>query len=432
VRNFEEEAMKQVKIDQLEEEFFDCAEFEDFPDVQKIIAEVKEKGDDALKIFTLQFDHVKIDRFKIGKEDIESAYSFVNKDLISNIKKAVDNLRKFSKKQLEIYRDFEYEIEPAVFVGQKVIPIERVGVYVPGGRYPLISSLIMGVIPAKIASVEEVVVCSPPSHSGSIHPAILVAADISGVDEIYKAGGVQAIAAMAYGTKSIKGVDKIVGPGNIYVNAAKRFVYGQVGIDFMAGPTEILIIAGKDANPSFIAADLIAQAEHDINAKPILVTDSDELARAVQVEIKKQLRNLKATGVAEKSLDQNGILLIVDCIDEAIKFANRKAPEHLQLCIKNPESFLPRFKNYGSIFIGEYSPEVLGDYCSGLNHILPTNYASRYAGGLSVKDFIKIQTLLKVNKEGFLHVGPIAMRIAEEEGLDGHVNSITIRMKNIH
>lgn len=424
--------MRQVKVDQLKEEFFGHVKFEDFPDVQKIIAEVKEKGDDALKIFTLQYDYVKIDRFKIEKEEIERAYSIVSKDLISNIERISDNLKKFSKKQLGIYKDFEYEIEPGVFVGQKVIPIERVGVYVPGGRYPLISSLIMGVIPAKVAGVEEIVVCSPPSHNGSIHPAILVVADICGVDEIYKAGGVQAIAAMAYGTESIKGVDKIVGPGNIYVNAAKKFVYGPVGIDFIAGPTEVLIIADKAANPSFLAADLIAQAEHDINAKPILVTDSDEMARAVWVEIKKQLRNLKATGVAEKSLDQNGLLLIVDCIDEAIEFANRKAPEHLQLCVKNPESFLPRLRNYGSIFIGEYSPEVLGDYCGGLNHILPTNYASRYTDGLSVRDFIKIQPVLEVNKEGFFQVGPVARSIAEAEGLDGHVNSIKIRMKNIY
>ena len=419
--------MKRVKIDQLEDKFFDYAEFGGLSEIQEIISGVKERGDDALREFTLQFDGVKIDQFKIDKEEIENAYSFVSKDLILNINKSANSLRKFSGKQLEAFRNFEYEIEPGALVGQKVIPIKRVGVYVPGGRYPLISSLIMGVIPAKIAGVEEVVVCSPPSHRGSIHPAILVTADICGVDEINKVGGAQAIAAMAYGTQSIECVDKIVGPGNVYVNAAKKFVYGRVGIDFIAGPTEVLIIADKDANPAFIAADLIAQAEHDVNAKPILVTDSDELSSAVLVELEKQLGNLKNTCVAEKSLKQNGTLIIVNNMDEAIEFANRKAPEHIQLYVENPEFFLPRLKNYGSLFIGEYSPEVLGDYCSGLNHILPTNSASRYRGGLGVKDFLKIQTTLKVNKEGFLRIGPVARSMAEAEGLAGHVNSVEIR-----
>ena len=420
--------MKRVKIDQLEDKFFDYAELGETSEIQEIISGVKERGDDALREFTLQFDGVKIDQFKIGKEEIEKAYSFVSKDLTLNINRSADNLRKFSERQLEAFRNFEYEIEPGALVSQKVIPIKRVGVYVPGGRYPLISSVIMGVIPAKIAGVEEVVVCSPPSHRESIHPAILVTADICGVDEINKVGGAQAVAAMAYGTQSIECVDKIVGPGNVYVNAAKKIVYGRVGIDFIAGPTEVLIIADKDANPAFIAADLIAQAEHDVSAKPILVTDSDELSSAVLAELEKQLRRLKGTCVAEKSLRQNGILIIVSNMDEAIELANRKAPEHIQLSVEDPEFFLPRLRNYGSLFIGEDSPEVLGDYCSGLNHILPTNSASRYTGGLSVKDFLKIQTTLKINREGFLRIGPVALSMAEAEGLVGHMNSIEIRL----
>lgn len=423
--------MKRVKIDQLRADFFDYTELEGLPDVKEIIEEVRENGDDALKKFMLRFDHVEIDHFKIEKEEIEHAYSLVSKDLIINIEKAAENLRYFSKRQLELYSDFEFEIEPGIYVGQKIIPVERVGVYVPGGRYPLISSLIMGAIPAKVASVEEIIVCSPSSDKGSLHPAILVAADISGVNEIYKVGGVQAVAAMAYGTQSIKSVDKIVGPGNNYVNAAKKFVYGLVGIDFIAGPTEVLIIADKDANPSFLAADLIAQAEHDVNAKSILVTDTGPLARMVSDEIKKQLRDLKTARVAEESLEQNGIIIVVNCMDEAIEFANRKAPEHLALNVKDPESFLSKLKNYGSIFIGEYSSEVLGDYCSGLNHILPTNYASRYTGGLSVRDFIKLQTTLRAGKEGFLHIGSVARGIAEAEGLDGHANSVKIRMRHL-
>lgn len=421
--------MRKMNISQLKPEFFDYLEFENLSEVQKIITEVRKKKDDAVRKFTLKFDHVKIDRFKIEKNEIESAYDSVSKDLISNIKKATKNLKKFSEKQLESFRSFEFEIEPRVFVGQKVIPIERVGIYVPGGRYPLISSLIMGAVPAKVAGVEEVMVCSPPSSKGSIHPAILVAADICGANEIYKAGGVQAIAAMAYGTPSIKKVGKIVGPGNNYVNAAKKIVYGQVGIDFIAGPTETLIIADKDANPSFIAADLIAQAEHDVSAKPIMVADSDELAVKVMDETKKALSDLTTTSVAEKSLKKNCIILIANSMDEAVEFANRRAPEHLQLFLSNPESFLPRLRNYGSLFIGEYSAEVLGDYSSGLNHILPTNYASRYTGGLSIRDFIKTQTSLRTNKEGFLKIGPVARSIAEAEGLEGHVNSVAVRVK---
>jgi histidinol dehydrogenase len=377
------------------------------------------------------FDRVKIDRFKVEKDEIESARFSVSEDLVSNIKKAAENIKRFSKKQLESFRSFEFEIEQGVLAGQRVIPVERVGIYVPGGRYPLISSLIMGAVPAKVAGVEEVMVCSPPCSKGSIHPGILVAADICGVDEVYKAGGAQAIAAMAYGTQSIKRVDKIVGPGNSYVNAAKKIVYGQVGIDFVAGATETLIIADKDANPSFIAADLIAQAEHDVSARPMMISDSEELAVKVMDEIKEALGGLTTTDVAEEAIEKNGIVLIVHSMDEAVEFANRGAPEHLHLYLNRPESFLPRLRNYGSLFIGEYSAGVLGDYSSGLNHILPTNYAARYTGGLSVRDFIKTQTSLRTNKEGFLKIAPIARSIAEAEGLDGHVNSIAKRMKEV-
>ncbi|MFP4081135.1 MAG: histidinol dehydrogenase [Candidatus Aminicenantes bacterium] len=421
--------MRKTKINQWEPEVFDQLEFKNMRDVQEIIKEVRKKKDEALKKFTLHYDHVKIDRFKVEKDEIRSAWSMVSQGLILCMEKAARNLRKFSEKQRETFRDFDFEIEPGVLVGQKAIPVKRVGIYVPGGRYPLISSLIMASIPARVAGVEQIMVCSPPSPGGKIHPAILAAARICEVDEIYKVGGVQAIAAMAYGTQSIRRVDKIVGPGNKYVNAAKRIVYGQVGIDFIAGPTELLIIADKDANPSFLAADLIAQAEHDVNAVPMMATDSDELASAVQDEIKKQLCPLKTAEVARKSLQKNGILLILNSMDEAVEFANRRAPEHLQLSLNDAHSFLHRFKNYGSLFIGEYSPEGLGDYISGLNHILPTNYASRYTGGLGVRNFIKTQTLLKVNKKGLLKIGPAAGSMAEAEGLEGHAHSIRIRMK---
>jgi len=416
-------------MDELEPEFFDGPDFEYLPDVQKIISEVRKKKDDALKQFTLKFDRVKVHRFRVENDEMNAAYRSVGKDLIADIQKSAENLKKFSKRQLESFKDFELEIEPGIFLGQKLIPIERVGIYVPGGRYPLISSLLMGAVPAKAAGVEEIVVCSPPCFGGSIHPGILAAADMCGVNEVYKVGGVQAVAAMAFGTQSIKRVDKVVGPGNRYVNAAKKIVYGQVGIDFVAGATETLIIADKEANPSFIAADLIAQAEHDADAKPEMVTDSNELAVEVLEQIKKALGHLATAEIAHQSLAKNGLILIVDNLDEAVAFANRRAPEHLQLCLKNPEFFLPRLKNYGSLFIGEYSAEVLGDYSSGLNHILPTDFAPRYTGGLSVRDFIKIQSSLRTNKEGFLKIAPVARSMAEAEGLEGHVNSVAVRMK---
>ena len=423
--------MRKIVYEQLKPEFFNYATYEDLPHIQKIIAEVKVKGDNALKKYTWKFDRVQVREFKIEKDDIKRSFSSVSKELIYSMERVAESLRKFSKRQLKEFKDFEYEVEPGIFVGQRVVPLRRVGVYVPGGRYPLISSLIMAIIPAKIAGVNEIVVCSPPNKEGSIRHEILAAADVCEVDEIYCVGGVQAIAAMAYGTQSIKKVDKIVGPGNRYVNAAKKLVYGQVGIDFIAGPTELLIIADKEANSSFIAADLIAQAEHDQNAKPMLVTDSNELADSVMKEIIKQLRGLKTAAVAKQSLEQNGIFLVVKSLEEAVEFANQRSPEHLQLDIKNPDSYIPKLKNYGSIFIGKYSSEVLGDYSCGLNHILPTNYASRYTGGLSVKDFIKILALLKVDKNSIQEIGLTAQCIAQAEGLEGHVNSVALRMRNI-
>jgi len=422
--------MRKIKIKQLKPAFFDYLEYKNLLEVQQIIAEVREKGDRALIKFTLKFDQLKISRFQIERNEIKQSYHFVNEGLILNIEKVIKNLKRFSKKQLNNFKSFEFEIEPGVFVGQQVVPLRRVGIYVPGGRYPLVSSLIMAAIPAKISGVKELVVCSPPSSSGSVHPLVLMAADICGVNEVFRVGGAQAIAAMAYGTESIKAVDKIVGPGNDYVSAAKKIVYGRVGIDFMAGPTETLIMADHSAQPSFLAADLIAQAEHDICAKPIMVTDSEDLAQNVISEIRKKLKELKTADVAEWSIERNGVIVITDSLNEMVEFANKRAPEHLQLCLKNPEFLVPRLKNYGSIFIGDYSPEVLGDYSSGINHILPTNYASRFTSGLGVKDFIKTPSSLKVNKKGFLKIGPVAMSIAEAEGLEGHAHSVKVRLNS--
>lgn len=421
--------MKRLRLEQLKDDFFSYKEFVDLPKVQEIVNRVKEEGDRALRSFTGQFDNIRIMNFEVKKEDIERAYSEVDKDVISDMKKAVKNLKRFSSKQFELFKEFEFEPEKGILLGQKIIPIERVGIYVPCGRYPLISTLIMGAIPAQTAGVKELVVCSPPSDKGFVNPMILVVADICGVRDIYRVGGAQAIAAMAFGTESIKRVDKIVGPGNNYVSAAKKYVYGSVGIDFIAGPTEVMIIADKEANASYIAADLIAQSEHDENAVPILVTDANDLVEEVEREINRQLMSLKKAKIVRNSLDTNGHIILVDRIEDAVELANRRAPEHLELHIREPEPFIPKLKNYGSLFIGEYSAEALGDYSSGLNHILPTNLASRYSGALSVKNFLKFQTTLKVNERGFKRIAPLAKEIAKAEGLEGHVRSISIREK---
>jgi histidinol dehydrogenase len=420
--------MKKIKREQIKPEFFDYKEIGETIEVQKIIHEVRKRKDQAVKEFTLKFDGVKLEQMKIDKDEIKESYGLVNKDLILSIKKTVENLRIFSKKQMEGYKNFTFEIKPGVFVGQRVIPINRAGIYVPGGRYPLISSLIMGAVPAQVAGVSEVMVCSPPCFKDSVHPGILVAAELCGVEEIYKVGGVQAVAAMAYGTPIIQKVNKIVGPGNRYVTAAKKIVFGQVGIDFMAGPTETLIIADKKADPCFVAADLIAQAEHDFHAEPILVTDSDEWADKVIKEIGKGLKKLSNPEVAEISLKNKGLIIIVKNWDEAVELANQKAPEHLQLNLDKAEDLIPKLTNYGSLFVGSYSPVVLADYSCGLNHTLPTNSASKYTGGLSVGDFLKIQTSLQTNKYGFLKVAPAAKCLAEAEGLEGHRNSVSIRL----
>jgi len=286
----------------------------------------------------------------------------------------------------------------------------------------------MCAVPARVAGVKEVVVCSPPSHRRSIHPAVLIAADVVGVDEIYRVGGAQAIAAMAYGTQTIRKVDKIVGPGNKYVVSAKREVWGVVGIDFLAGPTEIMIIADKTADPKTIAADLLAQAEHDVEAIPILVTTSLELAEEVQKEIELQLRELVTRDTAGASIQRNGMVILVNDMQEAIHVANEKAPEHLSLQVGRPQDHLAELRNYGSLFVGGYSAEALGDYSGGINHTLPTNGCARYTAGLSVKDFIRLQTILEVTKEGLMVIGPTAKTLAEIEGLDGHAKSIAMRM----
>lgn len=423
--------MKKLRIEELKSDFFEPNDLEEMDAVKEIISDVKERGDAALKEYTLRFDGVDLTEMEVSRVEIKRATRYIERDLFDELKRTAVNIEKFALRQRSTYQDFDYEITEGVITAQRVIPIDRVGLYVPGGRYPLVSSLIMGVIPAKVAGVREVNVCTPPRTSQDIHPALLVAADITGVDRIFKLGGAQAIAAMAYGTQTIPRVDKIVGPGNIYVNIAKKCVYGRVGIDFIAGPTETMIIADETSESSFLASDLIAQAEHDPRAGAYLVTFSKKLADKVIQAINSQLESLPTAPIARRSLEENGLIIIVDTLDEALSIANRKAPEHLQLCVQDAQLYISRLKNYGSLFVGSYSAETLGDYSCGVNHILPTNGAARYTGGLSVRDFLKVQTVVEVNKKGLMSIGPTAEMLAKAEGLEGHARAIQMRRASI-
>ncbi len=420
--------MRIIRAEDLSEDFYQYKEIEEIESVKRVIADVKANGDEAVKKWTKEFDGVEPENLRVKNKEILTAVRDLAPDQTDALKKAAENIRIFAEKQFEQFLDFEFEIQPGVFTGQRVEPIRRVGVYCPGGSYPLPSSVLMGAIPARVAGVEEIVLCSPPTYNGSIHPAILAAAVICDIEEIYQIGGVQAIAAMAFGTESMRPVDKIVGPGNKFVTAAKKEVFGIVGIDFIAGPTELLIIADDSANPVFIAADLLGQAEHDVNAEPILITTSRKLAEKVSREIQNQLQKLKTRAHAEISVEKNGLIILTDSLEQACEIANRKAPEHLELQVEETEKYAEKLKNFGSLFIGKLAAEVLGDYSGGLNHTLPTNTTARYTGGLSVKDFLKIQTTLKVNSEGLDSIGNVAVKMGEMEGLDGHAKSVRVRL----
>ncbi len=423
--------MKIIKPSELSESFFTYEEDESLGTVSEIIREVKTRGDAAVREFTRKFDGAEIETFAVDAPAVKAAFEQMDAKVIAALQAAAKNIRKFAEAQRAQLQDFEVGLNPGVFTGQRVTPLARVGVYVPGGNFPLISTLLMGAIPAKVAGVPEICVCSPPSHNGGIHPAILAAADIAGVSEIYQIGGVQAIAALAFGTESIKAVDKIVGPGNKYVAQAKREVFGAVSIDMIAGPTEIMIIADDSANPEIIAADLLAQAEHDADARPVLVTTSQALAEAVKKSVARQLETLSTKATAAAAIRNNGLIILAKDLTEAAEIANRKAPEHLEIQVKNAKKYSRKLRNFGSLFIGENSAEVLGDYSSGINHTLPTNTTARYRGGLSVHDFLKIQTTLRASKRGLESIGPIAETLANAEGLEGHAKSIAARLKKL-
>ena len=400
--------------------------------VSSIIEDIKINKDEALKKYNLKFDNNNREVIRVSKEEIEEAYKQVDDKFIENLKIAATNIENFAKAQKESFdNNFEKEIYPGVILGQKHIPVNSCLAYVPGGGYPLFSTALMLIIPAKVAGVKRVVACSPTMKDvAKINPKTLVAMDIAGADEIYATGGVQAIAAFTYGTESIKPVDIIVGPGNKYVTEAKRQCYGTVGIDFVAGPSEVLIIADETANSTYIAADVLAQCEHDLNARGILLTTNREFAKEVQKKVEEMLEILPTKNIAKPSWDNNGEIILVDNLKEAVKLSNEYAPEHLEINIKNNDEIIDELVNYGSLFIGGYSAEVFGDYVSGTNHTLPTLKASRYTGGVWVGTFIKTCTHQVLNKDAVKSLGPVAVDLALEEGLHAHANAARLRVED--
>ncbi|MDL2297983.1 histidinol dehydrogenase [Synergistaceae bacterium OttesenSCG-928-D05] len=399
--------------------------------VADIIEDVRANGNAALFRYNEQFDACTRKNLRVSQDEIKEAYSQLTKQEIADIEQAAANIRDFARAQRETMRDLPaYTPKPGVTLGHKNIPVRACCCYVPGGGYPLYSSALMLAIPAKTAGVPRVAACSPTMRgTNKIHPKTLVAMDIAGADEIYAVGGAHAIAAFSYGTEQIAPVDLIVGPGNSYVTEAKRQCYGQVGIDFVAGPSEVLVIADETAEAGIIAADLLAQSEHDRVAKGIVVTTSEALAQAVIAEIEKQLATLETAELARASWNDYGEVILVDSLDEAVQIANEMAPEHLEIQTADSDAITAGLYNYGSLFVGKYTAEVFGDYASGTNHTLPTLRAARYTGGVWVGTFLKTCTHQTFTKEATLEIAPLVARLARGEGLEGHARAAEARLK---
>lgn len=394
--------------------------------VSEILKEVKAHGNKAVIDYTERFDGVRLVDISVSREELDEALRVADPEFVTVLEQAKERIRDYHQMQME--RSW-YSNQGGVWLGQHITPIERVGVYVPGGKAAYPSTVLMNVIPAKVAGVKEIALVSPPDRDGKVHPAVLVAASVTGVKEIYKAGGAQAIAALTYGTETIKPVQKIVGPGNMYVARAKRMVFGKVDIDMIAGPSEICVIADDSANPAYIAADLLSQAEHDEMAAPIFITDSPDLAERVKEEIGRQLVGLKRRDIAEKALDRFGHIFLTTNLDEAFDLANEIAPEHLELLVDNAFERLTRIKHAGAIFIGPYSPEPLGDYFAGPNHTLPTGGTAKFSSPLGTYDFFKRSSVIFYGRRELERVKDGIIRFANEEGLSGHANSIRIRFE---
>lgn len=395
--------------------------------VDAIIADVRARGDEALKEYALKFDHAQLDDLRVSQQEIDEAFATMEPDFLKTLEMAADNIRAFHRQQ--VHKDFMLERGPGITLGQKYTPIEKAGVYVPGGTAAYPSTVLMDVIPAKVAGVSEIVMTTPAGKDGKVNPAILAAAVTAGIDKIFKTGGAQAVAALAYGTESIPAVDKIVGPGNIYVATAKRKVFGKVGIDMIAGPSEILVLADGKSNPAWVAADLLSQAEHDKLASPVLVTDSMDLAKAVQAELEVQIPKLPRAAIARESVDTNGKIVVAADLDRAIDAANIIAPEHLEVCLDDPFAVLGRIKNAGSIFLGRNVPEALGDYFAGPNHTLPTSGTARFSSPLGVDDFVKKSSFIYYTRDALGKVQGRIADFAEHEGLHAHAKSVTIRFE---
>ena len=393
--------------------------------VDAVLAEVRANGDAALKTYTKRFDGAELEDLRVTEAEIEAAWNTLDPEFIRTLEMAAENIRHFHEQQ--VHRDFALTDKPGIVMGQRYTPIEKVGICVPSAPAAFPSTILMNVIPAKIAGVKEIVVVTPPDRDGHISAEALAAARIAGADKIFKIGGAQAVAALAYGTESVPRVDKVVGPGGIFVATAKRKVFGQVAIDMIAGPSEILVLADGKSNPTWVAADMLSQAEHDVLASAVLVTDSRELAEQVQQELEVQLASLPRREIARKSIDDNGKIIVTDSLDKAAEAANRIAPEHLELCVDDPFALLPKIKNAGIIFLGRSAPEALGDYFAGPNHTLPTSGTARFSSPLSVDDFVKKSSFLYYTREA---LEPVAERIADfarREGLEAHARSVLIR-----
>lgn len=397
--------------------------------VNDIIENVRNNGDKALFEYTSKFDKCDIDKdsVKVSPQEIKDAYNKLNPDLIEVMKKSAENIRVFHEKQKR--NSWIETKEDGSILGMRIIPIEISGVYVPGGKAAYPSSVLMNVVPAKVAGVERIVMCTPPGPDGLVNPGTLVAADIAGVTEVYKVGGAQAIAAMAFGTESIPKVDKITGPGNIFVALAKKACFGHVSIDSIAGPSEILVLADETANARYVAADLLSQAEHDELASAILVTTSEKLAENVSKEIDEFLKTLSRADIIRKSLENYGYIFVAENMEDAIDAANAVASEHLEIITRNPYEDMTKIKNAGAIFLGEYSSEPLGDYYAGPNHILPTNRTSRFFSPLNVDDFLKKSSIISYSKQALSRVHQDIELFAKEEGLTAHANSIAVRFE---
>lgn len=396
--------------------------------VADIIYNVRKNGDKALFEYCEKFDKAKLASLEVSEEEIEEAFNAVEPRFIEILKSAAANIRAFHEKQVR--NSFIINDKDGVVIGQKVIPVEKAGLYVPGGTAAYPSTVLMDSIPAKIAGCGEICITTPPNAEGKVNPVILAAAKIAGVDRIFKVGGAQAIAALAYGTETIPKVDKIVGPGNAFVAEAKKQVYGIVSIDMIAGPSEILVVADSKSNPKYVAADLLSQAEHDKMASAVLVTDSEDFAKAVSTELERQIPLLPREEIARVSIDNNGKIIVSNDLMKAIDIANEIAPEHLELCVDNPFDYLDKIKHAGSIFMGRYCPEALGDYFAGPNHTLPTTGTARFSSPLSVDDFVKKTQYTYYTKEALSRVADDVAFFAEKEGLTAHARSATVRFED--